>query len=265
MEENNLISHNDAQHSWDRARRGVLIQKVLCALKNCSVDLIPFEEVRTRLHLTQKLCRGVQNIDIDRIRGSVGRYQDFTSAFLPRKKHLRQRWQRVRAYTVGQSIPPIEVFQVGEAYFISDGNHRVSIARHEGWKTIEAYVCEFVTPVDLSPEADLNEVIIKAEYTEFLNTTNLNKLRPDHEIRFTNPGRYQDLEMLITAYQDQSAETNAEETTFEEALVSWFDQVYDPTIQEIQSSGLLNLFPDRTEADLFIWLWKHQGKLEKND
>jgi uncharacterized ParB-like nuclease family protein len=45
-------------------------------------------------------------------------------------------------------MPPIEVYQVGEAYFVIDGNHRVSAARQEGMKTIAAYVCEFVTPWD---------------------------------------------------------------------------------------------------------------------
>ena len=155
MEESDLLALNETQESWERARRGVLVQKVVCAFKGCSVDLIPFDEVRTRLQLAQKLCRGVQEIELARIRGSVGRYRDFTSEFLPRRRHLRQRWQRVKAVVDTQGMLPIEVYQVGDAYFVVDGNHRVSIARQEGMKTIEAYVCEFVTPVGLSAEADL--------------------------------------------------------------------------------------------------------------
>ena len=92
MEESSLHAHYELQESWARARRGVLVQRVVCAFKNCSVDLIPFEEVSTRLHLTQKYCRGLRDIELTHIRGSVGRYRDFTSAFLPRRSHLAQRW-----------------------------------------------------------------------------------------------------------------------------------------------------------------------------
>ena len=180
MEDSSLLDQYESQEMWTHARRGALVQRVVCTFKNCPVDLIPFEEVRTRLHLTQKYCRGLQDIELIRIRGSVGRYMDFTSAFLPRRKYLRQRWERVYRVVSTQDMPPIEVYQVGDAYFVIDGNHRVSIARQKGMKTIPAYVCEFVTSVGLSAEADLDEVIIKAEYVEFLNETHLDKLRPDH-------------------------------------------------------------------------------------
>ena len=263
MEENNLIDNYESQESWSRARRGVLVQGVVCTFKSCSVDLIPFEEVRTRLHLTQKFCRGLQAIELARIRGSVGRYSDFTSAFLPRRSHLRQRWQRVKAVVLTQGMPPIEVYQVGDAYFVVDGNHRVSIARQEGMRTIEAYVCEFVTPVGLSAEADLDEVIITSEYTDFLNKMRLDKLRPGLEIVFTSPGHYRELECMIAMFRDALEETQGEVILYEDALLLWFDMVYSPAVHEIKKSGAMARFPDRTEADLFIWMWHHQQKLEE--
>jgi len=263
MEESSLLDQYDSQEKWARARRGVLVQKVVSTFKNCSVDLIPFEEVRTRLHLTQKYYRGLQDIELERIRGSVGRYQDFTSAFLPRRDHLRQRWERVNKIVSTQSMPPIEVYQVGEAYFVVDGNHRVSVARQEGMKTIAAYVCEFVTPVGLSAEADLDEVIIKAEYAEFLNQTHLDKRRPGQEIIFTSPGHYRELECLITMFREALEETQGEVVSYEDAMLSWFDMVYSPAVHEIKKSGALERFPDRTEADLFIWVWQHQQRLLK--
>ena len=131
MEESSLLDHYESQEKWARARRGALVQMVVGTFKKGSVDLIPFEEARTRLHLTQKYCRGLEDIELERIRGSVGRYRDFTSAFLPRRDHLRQRWERVNTMVSSQDMPPIEVYQVGEAYFVLDGNHRVSAARQE--------------------------------------------------------------------------------------------------------------------------------------
>ena len=261
MEESSLLDQYDSQESWTRARRGVLVQRVVCAFRNCSVDLIPFEEVRTRLHLTQKYCIGLQAIELAHIRGSVGRYSDFTSAYLPRGSHLRQRWQRVKTVVITKGMPPIEVYQVGDAYFVVDGNHRVSIARQEGMKTIEAYVCKFVTPVGLSAEADLDEVIIKSEYAEFQKKTRLDKLRPGQEIVFTSPGHYRELECLITMFRDALEETRGEVISYEEAMLLWFDMVYSPAVHEIKISGAMERFPDRTEADLFIWMWQHQQRL----
>jgi len=160
-----------------------------------------------------------------------------------------------------RDMPPIELYQVGDAYFVVDGNHRVSTARQEGMKTIAAYVCEFVTPVGLSAEADLDEVIIKAEYAEFLNETHLGKLRPGQEIVFTNPGRYLELECLITMFREALEETRGEVISYEDALLLWYEMVYSPAVHEIKKSGAMERFPGRTEADLFIWMWQHQHRL----
>ena len=82
---------------------------------------------------------------------------------------MRKRWVRVDAAMQVGKTPPIEVYQVGESYFVLDGNHRVSIARQRGLGTIEAYVCEFPTPIGLSPEADIDELLIKSEWVDFLD------------------------------------------------------------------------------------------------
>ena len=261
MEDNSLFTQYELQEKWTRARRGAFVQRVVCTFKNCPVDLIPFEEVRTRLHLNQKYCRGLQDIELIRIRGSVGRYTDFTSAFLPRREYLRQRWERVYRVVATQIMPPIEVYQVGDAYFVIDGNHRVSTARQEGMKTIAAYVWEFATPVGLSAKADLNEVIVKAEYTEFLNETHLDKLRPDQEIVFTCPGCYRELECLITMFRNALEDTQEVVISYEDALLSWLDMVYIPAVHEIKKSGAMERFSNRTEADLFIWTWQHHNRL----
>ena len=163
----------DSQQAWSKARRGVVVQKVVCAIRDCSLDLIPFEEARQLLHLNQKICLGHHEIELEKIRGSVGRYQDFTSAFMPRRENLSQRWQQVRTAGLERGFPPIELYKVGEAYFVLDGNHRVSIARTEGSRTIEAYVCEYISPQELSEEGDLDEALCRVEYEQFLRRSKL--------------------------------------------------------------------------------------------
>ena len=254
-----VVNQMDSRHAWNQARRGIIIQKISSAIKGCSMDLIPFEEARERLHLDQKICLGLQNIELEKIRGSVGRYQDFTSAFLPKSEGLRERWQSVWAASVSKGLPPIELYKVGEAYFVADGNHRVSVAIKEGQKTIEAYVCEYITPIELSDEADMDELLTKAEYAEFLNET---QLQPEQEILFTVPGRYMELECQIRHIQESLENEREQSISFDEAASTWYQEIYIPTVQEIRESEALDHFPERTEADLFIWMWRKENELQ---
>jgi hypothetical protein len=254
-----FIDVMESEQAWSKARRGVIVQKVLCAIEECSLDLIPFEKAREQLHLNQRICRGLQEIELDTIRGSVGRYHDFTSAFLPRRENLRQRWQRVRSASDAKGLPPVELYKVGEAYFVSDGNHRVSIASQEGMETIEAYVCEYISPVGLSGEADIDEVLSKAEYAEFLRKT---EFRPEEEIVFTVPGRYMEIECQIQSVQRSSENNLGGPVSYEDAAAQWYREIYSPTIKEIRESGVIDRFPGRTEADMFIWMWRNEPELQ---
>ena len=254
-----IADEMESQQAWSKARRNVIVQKVLCAIQGCSLDLIPFEDARQLLHLNQKVCLGLQEIELEKIRGSVGRYNDFTSAFLPRRDNLRQRWQRVRSAKTIKGLPPVELYKVGQAYFVADGNHRVSIARSEGDKIIEAYVCEYISPIELSAEADLDEVLSKAEYAEFLSRT---QLQPEQEIVFTVPGRYMEIECQIQSVQQSLEKERGETVPYNEAAELWYREIYSPTAQGIRESGAIARFPGRTEADLFIWMWRKEPELQ---
>ena len=225
--------------------------------------MLSFEDVRSGLQLVQKIDRGLQEIPLDRIRGSVGRYDDFTSAFLPRKKHLRQRWERVDVAMMAGKTPPIDVYQVGESYFVLDGNHRVSIARQHGLETIEAYVTEFLTPIGLSPEADIDELLIKSEQIEYLERIGQASPPAVREIVFTCPDCYGDLMDMIEIYRQGLEEVDDNPVSFEQAVPAWYEEVYGPAIEIIQKNKLLARFSNRTEADLFIWAWKNNKLLEE--
>jgi uncharacterized ParB-like nuclease family protein len=263
MDEINSLSLFDAEEDWNRARRKLLYQKVVSFFKGCSVDLLSFEDVRTGLHLGQKLDRGLHEIPLDQIRGSVGRYDDFTSAFLPRKKHMRGRWARVDAAMRAGKTPPIEVYQVGESYFVLDGNHRVSIARQRGFETIEAYVCEYPTSHGLSPEADIDELLIKSEQVDFLERIGRASPPAVREIVFTCPDCYSELVDMIETYRQGLEEANRKPVSFEGAVSAWYEEVYGPCIEIIQKNSLLDRFSNRTEADLFVWAWKNNKVLEE--
>jgi hypothetical protein len=101
-----------------------------------------FDDLRPAL-LPEPRYLGHQSIALAQITGSVARSADFDRRFRPRKSSLRQRWISIHqlARTVG--CLPIQLYQVGERYFISDGHHRVSVARASGASTIHAEIWQF--------------------------------------------------------------------------------------------------------------------------
>src|SRR3712207_4951526 len=93
--------------------------------------LLSFEEAKSTLAQWTQAYRGMRIVEVDKIKGSVGRYQDFDGAFLPLKVDMADRWGRIdRAYHKGDELPAVSLYEIGEAYFVRDGNHRVSVAKY---------------------------------------------------------------------------------------------------------------------------------------
>lgn len=87
---------------------------------------------------------GVQAVAINQIVGSENRLRDFDCDFLPLTDHLEERWVGVAvAYLTGKTLPPVELIKVGNAYYVRDGHHRISVARAFGQQTIDAVVTAY--------------------------------------------------------------------------------------------------------------------------
>jgi nucleotide-binding universal stress UspA family protein len=253
-----------AVSDFRRARRKASLQKIFARFSKKSVDLLSYEEVSRKLRAIESGRKELKEIPLDSIVGSVGRYKDFTRGFLPKRDSDEQRWARVEiAMTDFGGLPPIEVYQIGKAYFVLDGNHRVSVARQMKAPSIEAYVKEVYTKVELSPEDQADDVILKFEYTEFLDHTSLDKLRPEADLRATIPGRYEMIEEHITVHRYFMGIDQDREIHEEEAVAHWHDEVYMPIVRVIRERGILRDFPGRTESDLYLWISKHRASLEE--
>lgn len=264
-----------AVRDFQRARKEAALQQVLARLRGKSDSLLCYDDVRRQLRVTGKpIERGLQEISLDRIVGSVGRYQDFTRSFLPKKDSDEERWARVMAAVTDMTgMPPIEVYQVGEAFFVRDGNHRVSVARQLGSKTISAYVTEVETRVPLTADDDPDEIICKARYAEFLEKTNLDKLRPEADLLMTFCGQYPVLLGQINAECCLLGDSSAALTTgfglecegedWETAVARWYDGVYLPVVKIIRELGVMRRFPERTETDIYVLLSERREELEE--
>lgn len=252
-----------ALDDFHRARSMALLQTVVARVRGKSSDLFSFDDVAGRLHVTGKAAAGRHTIPLEAIVGSVGRYADFTRTFLPRKETDADRWANVRAAADIVGLPPIEVYQIGDAYFVLDGNHRVSIARREGLSHIEAYVTEVRTRVPMSPDDDPDTLIVKSEQAAFLARTRLDVLRPKADVTVSAAGQYAQLETLIEAYRSMVEEREQRELDNREAVTRWYDEAYLPVVETIREQGLMRYCFGRTEADLYVWLVTHQAELEE--
>lgn len=260
------ITQTLSRERWNQARRKAFWQKLSSSLglSKQPVNLLSFEEVQHKLRLAQSAYRGLQQVELDKIVGSVGRYHDFTRTFLPLIESDRVRWQRIAELQYEQGLPPIELYKVGDAYFVKDGNHRVSVAREFGAKTIEAYVWEYETPVGgLSVTAGdvLDDLIVKTEYRAFLDRTRLDLSHPGQNIVLTEPGMYPELELEIELYRRNLEQIDGEPHTYQQAAANWYEMVYTLAVDIIRESGVLEMFPGRTEADLYVWVTRHRKEL----
>lgn len=251
-----------ALSDFRRARARAAMSDLIALITGKPATLLSYEDVRHKLRGQLSGRRQLRDIPVAAIVGSVGRYTDFTRDFLPRKDSDATRWTGVRRAVEDQrGVPPIDVYQIGQAYFVLDGNHRVSVARETGASHIQANVTEVNTRVPLTPDISPDDLIIKAEYAEFLDRTALDELRPDADLSVTAPGQYRQLERQIEQHQAFLSQQRGQEVALAEAVADWHDQVYLPLVQAIREQGILHDFPNRTETDLYIWIAEHRAAI----
>jgi len=253
-----------AIQDFQSARKKAGLQEILARLTGKSTQLLSYDDVAEKLKLQIRTERGLQNIPVDAIVGSVGRYTDFTRSFLPRRADAGERWARVKtAIESGEGLPPIEVYKVGEAYFVIDGNHRVSIARQEGFKTLEAHVIELQTDINITPDVQPDDLIIKAEHADFLKATRINESRPNVDLSVTSCCRYEKLMEQVHVSQYLLQEEKEQEVSLQDAAAHWYDTIYIPLAEAIRDRGILRWFPGRTITDLYIWISENRAALEE--
>lgn len=245
------------------ARRRAFIHDVLSELAGRSDNLLSFEDVRQKLQLTVPAPKSsTMEIPLDRIVGSVGRYREFNRAFLPRANVEDDRWIRIEQLHGRGSLPPIEVFKVGDIYFVCDGNHRVSVARAKNQQVIRALVVEIPTRVPLGPDTSPEGLILKAGYARFLEETCLDLRFPDMQIELTRPGGYQRLLEHIEIHQFYMGLRARHYPSLGEAAEDWYVGVYLPVVNHIRAADILEHFPRRTESDLYLWITENRARLQ---
>ena len=251
-------SRRDFSHAYEKG----FWRSIFNLIQKKNNELLPFEEVLKHIPMRGQNYIGIRQIETDKIIGSVSRYNDFDRAFLPRQTHTRSRWESIdRAHFKQIILPPIEVYKIGDAYFIKDGNHRVSVAREKGQAFIDAYVTEIQTPGRVDKNTDLKQLVLEQEYTDFLKETKLDQLYPGEDFRFTLPGQYDKILQHISVHRWFMGEKLNRPISDEEAIKGWYEEVYEPVVRIINQHQILKRFPNRTPMDLYLWILEHRWYL----
>ncbi len=231
----------------------------LASHKTCGA-LLDLDDVKQSLGLVeQSPSVGIRPIAVKQIVGTVGRCSDFDRCFHPLRSSIRDRMHRVEAAFPDGDFPPIVVFQIDQTYFVSDGHHRVALARRIGVEYIDAIVTLIHGPYRLESDVERAQVEITGYERLFLEQSGLSPVRPGARIFASSGASYGELLEAVKAHGYDLIQEQERPLRPEHVAAHWYDCVFRPTLQAADEAGLRDLMPSCRDGDMFIWLHRsHQ-------
>ena len=167
-----MIGYVDVAEQVDadftRALRRAFLHRVGASLRgDPSSSRVPtFEEAARTSGARNRRRLGRTVVAVEKVVGSVGRSRDFDTEFLPIRRSTGERWKRVdRAFHRGVDLPPVVLYELGDRYYVVDGNHRISVARFHGVQWIEADVTRLYASTPTAGLAAARQVAGRPEET----------------------------------------------------------------------------------------------------
>jgi hypothetical protein len=256
--------HEQSERDFSRARRRAFLRRIGAYLRRDpgSNQLLSFEEVKDALGAVSQVYLGMREVPVEKIVGSVGRHRDFDRAFLPSKPDLGTRWRRIdEIMHSAEELPPVSLYKIGDAYFVQDGNHRVSVARQQGVEMIDAEVIELRTRVPVDSELTARDLLHKVEHRHLLERLPIDRVLPEIKVEFSDVADYRRLATYIEAHGFRVSQLWKRYVSPEEVLRDWYEYGYRPIAEMIREERILDAFPDRTELDLYLWIVYHRERL----
>ena len=225
------------------------------------MDLLALDEVQRRLRIVGQSYAGVHPIEVARIIGSLDRSNDFDRSFRPRKSFSTQRLASLRSAFPEGDVPPIEAYEVGGAYFVSDGHHRVALALERSVEYIDAEITRLETNFEIGPDVDVRRLVHTEQQRTLMHESGLEDARPEVVIEFSRPGGYPELLELIKAHGYDLARNLGELPTAAAVAADWCDTVFLPGVAAIHREELPDVYRYKTDADLFLWVYQRRRAL----
>ncbi|MBQ0039037.1 MAG: transcriptional regulator [Treponema sp.] len=265
MSQEYLSSQTDDDFS--KAHTKALFNEIHHFLNPEAAKLIPLQEMKAILKPKNEIYKGMEVIPVNLIVGSEGRHSDFDNHFFPKSNFLKNRWERVdMAHYQDIILPAISVYELGGLYFVRDGNHRVSVAKSKGIENIDAEVVSLQTEIKLKPGSTKEQMIkqvIEYEKRVFYNETNFGDITDYWCLNFSIPGQYDIIYNHILCHKYYINSTMTEEIPMDEAVLSWFQNVYLPVINVIARRKIIKHFKGKCMGDLYLYLVQYWDELKQ--
>ena len=256
--------HELSDRDFSRARRRAFLRRIGAYLRRDpgSNQLLSFDEVKGALGAVSQVYLGLREVPVSKIVGSVGRHRDFDRAFLPSKPDLGTRWRRIdEIMHRAEELPPVCLYKIGDAYFVQDGNHRVSVARQQGVDYLDAEVIELRSRVPVDSALTARDLLHKLEHRHLLERLPIDRVLPEIKVEFSDVADYRRLATFIEAHGFRVSQLWKRYVSPEEVLGDWYEFGYRPIAEMIREERILEAFPGRTELDLYFWIVSHRERL----
>ncbi|MGH2870764.1 MAG: chromosome partitioning protein ParB [Solirubrobacteraceae bacterium] len=251
----------DAQHDFLRARRHAAMARVAARLRGEPDDvrqILPYEEVIEALGFVSERQIGGKVVALDEIVGTVDRAREFDRNFRPTSGRLRSRWESIAtAMRRGEPMPPVDLLQIGEIYFVRDGHHRVSVARALGRTDIDAFVTEVVTRVGAKHAITYAELPFKSLERVFFERVPL----PDDaraEIQLSDSWDYARLAEKVEAWGFRTSQDRGEAINRRETAFLWLENEYRPVVEMLREADLIG---SCTETEAYMRVGSQRYRL----
>ena len=246
----------DAKDDFDQARQREVLARFARWVLRQPTDvnaIVPFDEVIAALGRVGERDLGLQPIRLDSIVGTVDRTDGaFDRDFRPTSTKSRERWVRsAAAMRRGDPLEPISVYRVGEAHFVRDGHHRVSVAKAAGLEVIDAFATEVLTRAGATADIRVTDLPLKTHERYFLERV---PLTPEQHARIhlTRPESYAGLAEGVEAWGFRMMQTLGQMVERADVGGCWFRDEYEPALALLREAGLVRL--DETDTDAYLRL-----------
>jgi hypothetical protein len=243
----------DVENDFLRVRRRQVLARLVQRLRRGPDDvnvILPLDEVVAALGWRGERQLGLQTVKLDTIIGTVDSRRDFDRRFRPTNGRVRERWERLAlAQRRGETVPPVDLFRVGDLHFVQDGHHRVSIAIATGAKTIDAFVTEVLTQVPATGIKGRRDLLFKSYERIFRARVPLPPAAMA-KITVTDPWSYAELGEAVEAWGFRWMQDSGEFRDRAEVARHWYTQEYQPVVRMLRAADLIG--GDRTEAEAYM-------------
>src|SRR6516165_1705863 len=252
---------SDAENDFLRARRRQVLARLAHWLRREPDDvnlILPFDEVVAALGMRGERRLGLQTIRLDTVVGTVDSTRDFDRRFRPTSGRVRERWERLAlAQRRGESIPPIDVYRIGELHFVKDGHHRVSIALATGQTTIDAYVTEILTTVPARGIRRRGDLLLKNYERIFRSRVPL-PAQAYAKINVIDPWSYAELGESVEAWGFRLMQHESQ--FLDRAVVArrWYSEEFTPVVRMLHAADLVG---GCTDAEAYMGIARERYRL----